>query len=69
MNQVSMNALNTGWSLGFGTSVPRQQSDLDLLVDHKLETDDVPAIQPSRFAKLAKAVATFAEEPSPRPPR
>ena len=62
MNQVSMNALNTGWSLGFGTSVPGQQSDLDLLVAHKLETDDVSVIQPTRFAMLAKAVAAFAEE-------
>lgn len=62
MNQVSMNALNTGWSLGFGTAVPHPPSDVDLLVAHKLETDEVPVERPSRFAAFTKAVAAFAED-------
>lgn len=62
MNKISMDALNTGWCLGFGTAVARPMNDFDLLVARKLETDEVPAQQPRRFAAAFAAVGAVAQD-------
>ena len=61
MNQISMNALSNGWSLGFGTSVPSQDTDFDLLVAHKsaAPSPDAQSAHIEAFAEFTSRAQEF----------
>jgi hypothetical protein len=61
MNNVSMDALNRGWSIGFGTKLRYEHADFD----HGPHRDAVPRTPRAErltalFAKIASAAAGLA---------
>lgn len=51
MNKLSMDALNAGWNVGFGTQVPSQNRDFDLLVAQKTAEQSEPELKHVDFVE------------------
>jgi hypothetical protein len=53
MNKTSMDALNRGWSIGFGTQLPSQNADFE----HALSRNEVVVPEPTKGGSRVKLLA------------
>ena len=55
MSKISMDALNAGWGIGFGTEIRSQNADFDYAVSRS----DIVVPEPSQARTLETFVAGF----------